>query len=89
MQADGTLQAQDKVIRESDLVMLLISDAAQANDYKKKIGEYIYACEKDFFLLTAVFSEPLLKKGATLGLSHGFLLGHLVRNISSAVISFY
>jgi ketol-acid reductoisomerase len=38
MQADGTLQAQDKVIRESDLVMLLISDAAQANDYKKKIG---------------------------------------------------
>ncbi len=40
MQADGTLQAQDKVIRESDLVMLLISDAAQANDYKKKIGAY-------------------------------------------------
>ncbi len=39
MQADGTLQAQDKVIKESDLVMLLISDAAQANDYKKKIGE--------------------------------------------------
>jgi len=57
-EADGTLQAQDKVIRESDLVILLISDAAQANDYKKKI-------------------EPLLKKGATLGLSHGFLLGHL------------
>jgi len=56
--ADGTLQAQEKVIKESDLVMLLISDAAQANDYKKKI-------------------EPLLKKGATLGLSHGFLLGHL------------
>ncbi len=39
VQADGTLQAQDKVIKESDLVMLLISDAAQANDYKKKIGE--------------------------------------------------
>jgi len=57
-EADGTLQAQDKVIKESDLVILLISDAAQANDYKKKI-------------------EPLLKKGATLGLSHGFLLGHL------------
>ena len=37
-QADGTLQAQEKVIKESDLVMLLISDAAQANDYKKKIG---------------------------------------------------
>jgi hypothetical protein len=39
VQADGTLQAQDKVIKESDLVILLISDAAQANDYKKKIGE--------------------------------------------------
>ena len=39
MQADGTLQAQDKVIKESDLVILLISDAAQANDYKKKIGK--------------------------------------------------
>jgi hypothetical protein len=24
-------------------------------------------------------AEPLIKKGATLGLSHGFLLGHLVR----------
>jgi len=54
----GTLSTQDEVIKESDLVMLLISDAAQANDYKTKI-------------------EPLLKKGATLGLSHGFLLGHL------------
>mmetsp|Transcript_8261 Transcript_8261/g.19255 ORF Transcript_8261/g.19255 Transcript_8261/m.19255 type:complete len:560 (+) Transcript_8261:63-1742(+) len=55
---DGFLGTQDDVIKESDLVMLLISDAAQANDYKTKI-------------------EPLLKKGATLGLSHGFLLGHL------------
>lgn len=54
----GTLGVQDDVIKESDLVMLLISDAAQANTYKTKI-------------------EPLLKKGATLGLSHGFLLGHL------------
>eukprot|EP00292_Cryptomonas_paramecium_P033590 CAMPEP_0113706148 /NCGR_PEP_ID=MMETSP0038_2-20120614/27553_1 /TAXON_ID=2898 /ORGANISM="Cryptomonas paramecium" /LENGTH=561 /DNA_ID=CAMNT_0000631287 /DNA_START=57 /DNA_END=1742 /DNA_ORIENTATION=- /assembly_acc=CAM_ASM_000170 len=57
-EADGTLVPQDKAIRESDLVMLLISDAAQATDYKTKI-------------------EPLLKKGATLGLSHGFLLGYL------------
>jgi len=54
----NTLGTQDDVIKESDLVMLLISDAAQANDYKTKI-------------------EPLIKKGATLGLSHGFLLGHL------------
>jgi ketol-acid reductoisomerase len=54
----GTLGKQDDIIKESDLVILLISDAAQANDYKTKI-------------------EPLLKKGATLGLSHGFLLGHL------------
>lgn len=57
-QAKNTLGIQDEVIKESDLVMLLISDAAQANTYKDKI-------------------EPLLKKGATLGLSHGFLLGHL------------
>lgn len=46
-----------KVIKESDLVMLLISDAAQAELYKE-----IFAA---------------LKPGATLGLSHGFLLGHL------------
>jgi ketol-acid reductoisomerase len=57
-EADGALGVQEDVIKESDLVMLLISDAAQANLYKEKI-------------------EPLLKKGATLGLSHGFLLGHL------------
>eukprot|EP00960_Hanusia_phi_P027257 746720-Hanusia_phi.AAC.2 len=57
-EADGTLGEQSAVIKESDLVMLLISDAAQANDYKSKI-------------------EPLIKPGATLGLSHGFLLGHL------------
>ncbi len=46
-----------KVIAESDLVMLLISDAAQAKLYKK------------------VFET--MKPGATLGLSHGFLLGYL------------
>ncbi|KAJ1495005.1 6-phosphogluconate dehydrogenase [Baffinella frigidus] len=57
-EAKGTLGIQDEVIKTSDMVILLISDAAQANDYKTKI-------------------EPLLKKGATLGLSHGFLLGHL------------
>jgi ketol-acid reductoisomerase len=55
---DGTLGEQFEVVKNADLVMLLISDAAQATDYKEKF-------------------EPLIKKGATLGLSHGFLLGHL------------
>jgi Ketol-acid reductoisomerase len=45
------------VIKESDLVILLISDAAQAKLYKD------------------VFAA--MKPGATLGLSHGFLLGYL------------
>ena len=45
------------VVRESDLVLLLISDAAQAE------------------LFGRVFEA--LKPGATLGLSHGFLLGHM------------
>ena len=45
------------VIRESDMVLLLIADAAQGAQYKE-----IFAA---------------LKPGATLGLSHGFLLGHL------------
>jgi ketol-acid reductoisomerase len=44
-------------IKESDLVLLLISDGAQSELFSK------------------VFE--LLKPGATLGLSHGFLLGHL------------
>merc|ERR1719199_480740 len=57
-EADGTLGEQFEVVKDADLVMLLISDAAQATDYKEKF-------------------EPLIKKGATLGLSHGFLLGHL------------
>merc|ERR1711966_432305 len=43
--------------KKSDLVMLLISDAAQAALYKE-----IFAA---------------MKPGATLGLSHGFLLGYL------------
>lgn len=53
----GTLGEMYEVIRESDMVILLISDAAQADCYQE------------------VFDN--LKKGATLGLSHGFLLGYL------------
>lgn len=53
----GNLGEMYKVIGESDLVCLLISDAAQAKLYKE------------------VFAA--MKPGATLGLSHGFLLGHL------------
>ncbi|RMF05395.1 MAG: ketol-acid reductoisomerase [Chloroflexi bacterium] len=54
---NGTLGEMYQVIGESDLVLLLISDAAQAENYEK-----IFAA---------------IKPGATLGLSHGFLLGHL------------
>ncbi len=57
--AAGTLGEMYEVIRESDLVLLLIADAAQAEEYEK-----IFAA---------------LRPGATLGLSHGFLLGHLRR----------
>jgi len=53
----GTLGELFEVIRESDLVLLLISDAAQSELFGK------------------VFES--LKPGATLGLSHGYLLGHL------------
>lgn len=56
-EADGTLGEMYKVISESDLVLLLISDAATAGCYKE------------------VFAA--MKPGATLGLSHGFLLGHM------------
>lgn len=55
--ANGTLGDMLPVISESDLVLLLISDAAQAQIYK------------------SVFDA--MKPGATLGLSHGFLLGFL------------
>lgn len=55
--ADGTLKEMMTVVSESDLVILLISDAAQAELYP------------------AVFRA--MRSGATLGLSHGFLLGHL------------
>ncbi|MDD3618190.1 MAG: ketol-acid reductoisomerase [Desulfobulbaceae bacterium] len=53
----NTLGEMYEVIGESDMVILLISDAALVQNYKK------------------VFAT--LKKGAVLGLSHGFLLGHL------------
>jgi ketol-acid reductoisomerase len=54
---DGTLGEMFEVVAESDLVILLISDAAQAE------------------LFQQVFEK--LRPGATLGLSHGFLLGHM------------
>jgi ketol-acid reductoisomerase len=57
---NGTLGEMYDVIRESDLILLLISDAAQAENYK------------------SIFEA--LRPGTTLGLSHGFLLGHL-RNV--------
>lgn len=53
----GTLGEMYEVIKTSDLVILLISDGAQAKLYKE-----IFAA---------------MKPGATLGLSHGFLLGYL------------
>ena len=53
----GTLGEMYDVIKNSDLVILLISDGAQAKLYKE-----IFAA---------------MKPGATLGLSHGFLLGYL------------
>jgi ketol-acid reductoisomerase len=54
---DGTLGEMYDVIRDSDMVILLISDGAMAETYEE------------------VFAA--LKPGSTLGLSHGFLLGHL------------
>jgi ketol-acid reductoisomerase len=56
-ESDGTLGEMFDVIKSSDLVILLISDAAQARLYK------------DIF--------AAMKPGATLGVSHGFLLGYL------------
>ena len=56
-EGNGTLGEMYQVIGESDLVLLLIADAAQAENYQ------------------SVFDR--LKPGATLGLSHGFLLGHM------------
>lgn len=57
---DGTLGEMMAVAGESDLVLLLISDAAQAELYPQ------------------IFKT--MKPGATLGLSHGFLLGVLQIN---------
>ncbi len=54
---DGTLGEMYQVIAESDLVLLLIADGAQAEEYPK------------------IFKT--IRPGSTLGLSHGFLLGHL------------
>jgi ketol-acid reductoisomerase len=54
---NNTLGEMYEVIAESDMVVLLISDAAQVENYKQ------------------IFAS--MKKGAVLGLSHGFLLGHL------------
>jgi ketol-acid reductoisomerase len=54
---NGTLGDMMDVVAESDIVLLLISDAAQTQLYP------------DVF--------KAMKPGATLGLSHGFLLGHL------------
>ena len=56
-ESDGTLGEMFDVIARSDLVVLLISDAAQAQLHKR------------------VFES--LRPGATLGLSHGFLLAYL------------
>ena len=58
----GTLGEMFAVVRESDLVLLLIADAAQAELYAQ------------------LFEN--LRPGSTLGLSHGFLLGHL-RNVGA------
>jgi ketol-acid reductoisomerase len=57
---NGTLGDMFDVVAESDMVLLLIADAAQAELFEK------------------VFAK--LRPGTTLGLSHGFLLGHL-RNV--------
>src|SRR4051812_16990303 len=59
---NGTLGEMFAVIRESDLVLLLISDAAMAEQHEEVLKN--------------------LKPGATLGLSHGFLLGHM-RNVGT------
>ena len=54
---NGTLGETFAVVAESDLVILLVSDAAQAEIFEQ------------------VFAK--MKPGATLGLSHGFLVGHM------------
>ncbi|HEX3641870.1 MAG TPA: hypothetical protein VHV10_11315 [Ktedonobacteraceae bacterium] len=61
--ANDTLGEMYHVISESDLILLLIADAAQAEQYQR-----IFAA---------------IRPGATLGLSHGFLLGHL-KNVGAS-----
>ncbi|SDT03096.1 hypothetical protein [Actinoplanes derwentensis] len=56
---DGTLGEMFAVIAASDMVLLLISDAAQAELHEEIFGA--------------------LRPDATLGLSHGFLLGYLTQ----------
>ena len=53
----GTLGTVEEVLTSSDMVLLLISDAALATGYQEILA--------------------LLRPRTTLGLSHGFLLGHL------------
>ena len=55
--SDGTLGEMYSVIHESDMSLLLISDAAFAENYRRIFDAF--------------------RPGATLGLSHGFLLSHL------------
>ncbi|MCC6958321.1 MAG: ketol-acid reductoisomerase [Dehalococcoidia bacterium] len=62
-EASGTLGEMFAVVEESDLVMLLVSDAAQAEIFQD------------------VFAK--MKPGATLGLSHGFLVGHM-KNVGAS-----
>ena len=56
-QAGFSTNTIENVSKESDLLLFLVSDSAQATMYKSVLSN--------------------MKKGATLGLSHGFLLGHM------------
>lgn len=60
---NGTAGEMFDVIAESDLVILLIADAAQAKLFQEV--------------------QNAMKPGSTLGLSHGFLLGHM-KNIGAS-----
>lgn len=55
--SDGTQGEMYEVIRQSDMVIVLISDGAQADNWEN--------------------ITKAMKPGATLGLSHGFLVGYL------------
>jgi ketol-acid reductoisomerase len=56
-EANATLGEMFAVVAESDLVILLISDAAQAELFQRILDK--------------------MRPGTTLGLSHGFLVGHM------------